>query len=122
MAYSAPKWTQMTAPSGTTSVNALTSAGDLFSKAMDAASDGLKSYDKGVESRLQEDSDVNTAALRRRLESATDLDSLNAGIGFKIPNLDNISFSYGINDITNNMKRKQQTLSISYSFTDIFGV
>jgi len=78
MAYSAPKWTQMTAPSGTTSVNALTSAGDLFSKAMDAASDGLKSYDKGVESRLQEDSDVNTAALRRRLESATDLDSLNA--------------------------------------------
>ena len=78
MAYTAPKWTQMTAPSGTTSVNALTSAGDLFSKAMDSASEGLKSYDKGVESRLQEDSDVNTAALRRRLESATDLDSLNA--------------------------------------------
>ena len=78
MAYQAPKWTQLTTPSSATSVNALTSAGDLFSKAIDKAQDTLTSYDEGVESRLQEDSDVNTAALRRRLESATDLDSLNA--------------------------------------------
>ena len=78
MAYTAPKWTQMTAPSGTTSVNALTAAGDLFSKAMESAQTGLSNYDKGVEARLKDDSDVNTAALRRRLEGATDLASLNA--------------------------------------------
>jgi len=78
MAYTAPKWTQMTAPSGTTSVNALTAAGDLFSKAMESAQTGLTNYDKGVESRLQDDSDVNTAALRRRLENAGNLDQLNA--------------------------------------------
>ena len=78
MAYEAPKWTQMTAPSATTSVNALTAAGDLFSKAMESAQTGLTNYDKGVESRLQDDSDVNTAALRRRLENAGNLDQLNA--------------------------------------------
>ena len=78
MAYQAPKWTQMTAPSATTSVNALTAAGDLFSKAMESAQTGLTNYDKGVESRLQDDSDVNTAALRRRLEGAGSLQELNA--------------------------------------------
>jgi len=78
MAYQAPKWTQLTAPSGTTSVNALTAAGDLFSKAIASAQTGLSNYDKGVESRLKEDSDVNTAALRRRLEGAGNLDDLNA--------------------------------------------
>jgi hypothetical protein len=46
---------------------------------------------------------------------------LNSGVGFKIPGLDGVSISYGINDITDNMERKQQTLSISYSLTGIFG-
>lgn len=46
---------------------------------------------------------------------------LNAVVGFKIPGLDDVSISYGINDITDNMKRKEQTLSISYSLTNIFG-
>jgi hypothetical protein len=78
MAYSAPKWTQMTAPSGATAVNALTTAGDLFNKAMDSANTGLKKFDTGVETRLQDDSDVNTAALRRQLEGAGSLEALNA--------------------------------------------
>ena len=52
--------------------------------------------------------------------SATE-NQLNAGVGFKIPGLDDISVSYGINDITDNMERKQQTVSVSYSLTDIFG-
>tara|TARA_B110000908_G_C10255453_1_gene455110 strand:- start:730 stop:2535 length:1806 start_codon:yes stop_codon:yes gene_type:complete len=78
MAYTAPKWTQMTAPSGATSVNAITAAGDLFNKAMDSANKGLKNYDTGVEARRQDDSDVNTAALRRQLEGAGSLDELNA--------------------------------------------
>lgn len=78
MAYTAPRWTQMTAPSATTSVNALATAGDLFSKAMDTAQAGVSNFDKGVKSRLKEDSDVNTAALRRRLEGAGNLDALNA--------------------------------------------
>lgn len=78
MAYTAPKWTQMVSPSGATSVNAITAAGDLFSKAMDSASKGLKDFDTGVETRRQDDSDVNTAALRRQLEGASSLDELNA--------------------------------------------
>jgi len=73
MAYQSPKWTQMTAPSGATSVSALTAAGDLFSKAMESAQTGLSNYDKGVESRLQDDIDVNTADVRRRIEDTTNL-------------------------------------------------
>lgn len=45
---------------------------------------------------------------------------LNAGIGFSIPGLDGVNVSYGINDIANNMKRRQQTLSISYNIADFF--
>jgi len=74
----APRWTQMQAPSSATSVNALSSAGDLFNKAIDQARGGIKSYQSGVDARLKEDSDVNTAALRRQLEGATDLAGLNA--------------------------------------------
>ena len=73
-----PKWTQLTTPSATTSVNAITAAGDLFNKAMDNANKGLKKYDAGVETRLQDDIDVNTGALRRQLEGAGTLSELNA--------------------------------------------
>jgi len=76
MAY--PKWTQLSTPSGATAVDAMSTAGDLWKQSMQTIQGGLTAYDKGVETRLQEDSDVNTAALRRRLEGAGTLSELNA--------------------------------------------
>ena len=76
MAYG--KWTQLSTPSGATAVNAMSTAGDLWKQSMQTIQGGLTAYDKGVETRLQEDSDVNTAALRRRLEGAGTLSELNA--------------------------------------------
>lgn len=46
---------------------------------------------------------------------------LNAGLGFKIPGVDGVSISYGVNDITDNMDRKQQQLTVSYSMMNVFG-
>ncbi|WP_010141969.1 hypothetical protein [Oceanicola sp. S124] len=46
---------------------------------------------------------------------------LNAGLGFKVPGLDGVSITYGVNDITDNMERKQQMLTISYSKLNVFG-
>ncbi|WP_163852306.1 hypothetical protein [Pseudooceanicola aestuarii] len=46
---------------------------------------------------------------------------LNAGIGVTVPGVDGLSVSYGVNDITDNMNRKQQMLSVSYTLTDVFG-
>ena len=76
MAY--PKWTQLSTPSGATAVDAMSTAGDLWKQSMQTIQGGLTAYDKGVETRLQEDSDVNTAALRRQLEGAGTLSELNA--------------------------------------------
>ena len=76
MAYG--KWTQLSTPSGATAVDAISTAGDLWKQSMKTLQGGLTAYDTGVETRLQEDSDVNTAALRRRLEGAGSLSELNA--------------------------------------------
>ena len=76
MAYG--KWTQLSTPSGATAVDAMSTAGDLWKQSMQTIQGGLTAYDKGVETRLQEDSDVNTAALRRQLEGAGTLSELNA--------------------------------------------
>lgn len=46
---------------------------------------------------------------------------LNAGVGFKVPGAEGLSISYGVNDITDNMERKQQMLTVSYSLTNVFG-
>jgi hypothetical protein len=46
---------------------------------------------------------------------------LNAGIGLKVPGLNGVSISYGVIDITDNMERKQHSLSVSYTLQNIFG-
>lgn len=46
---------------------------------------------------------------------------LNAGISLKIPGLEHVGITYGINDITDHMDRRQQVLSISISKSKLFG-
>ncbi|MBR9764748.1 MAG: hypothetical protein GYB53_14770 [Rhodobacteraceae bacterium] len=46
---------------------------------------------------------------------------LNAGIGVKVPGVDGLNVSLGVNDITDNMERKQNILSVSYSINNVFG-
>lgn len=46
---------------------------------------------------------------------------LNAGIGLKVPGVEGLNVSFGVNDITDNMERKQKILSVSYSINNVFG-
>ena len=78
MAYSPPKWTQLTTPSNATALESIKVAGDYFGNFADTLGGMRKSYDDGKEVRRKDDSDVNTAALRRKLEDASNLDSLEA--------------------------------------------
>lgn len=46
---------------------------------------------------------------------------LNLGLGFKVPGIEGVNVSYGLNDITDNMDRKQHMFTVSYSLSDVFG-
>jgi hypothetical protein len=45
---------------------------------------------------------------------------MNAGIGISIPGLDGVGISYGVNDITDHMERRQQLLSITFTKLNVF--
>ena len=46
---------------------------------------------------------------------------LNAGVSIGVPGVPDLGITLGVNDVTDNMKRKQNTLSVSYTILDPFG-
>ncbi|KAA2311373.1 hypothetical protein DL237_19965 [Pseudooceanicola sediminis] len=46
---------------------------------------------------------------------------LNAGVSIGVPGVPELGITLGVNDVTDNMDRKQKTLSVSYTLTDPFG-
>lgn len=46
---------------------------------------------------------------------------LNAGVSIGVPGVPELGISLGVNDVTDNMDRKQKTLSVSYTMMDPFG-
>lgn len=48
-------------------------------------------------------------------------EKINAGAGFSVPGVKNLSISAGINDITDSTDKRQATVSVSYSFANVFG-
>ncbi|MBL3566753.1 hypothetical protein JMM61_16175 [Rhodovulum sulfidophilum] len=52
--------------------------------------------------------------------SATE-NQYNVGVGVRVPGIEGLNVSYGVNDITDHMDRKQQMLTLTYSLNDVFG-
>ncbi|MCP3972035.1 MAG: hypothetical protein GY717_17260 [Rhodobacteraceae bacterium] len=52
--------------------------------------------------------------------SGTD-NQLNAGVGIRIPGLERVSISAGYYDVTDNVGRRQASVTVGYGISDIFG-